>query len=100
MFHGQHHSPLKKFGFQVVFSITLSTRVSSPGKKKTTIKNASSVPRPNKIPIDEMIGSDDVSHKMKPTLDKMDADTPMENIFSLIVFLIACHLDISLRLFV
>src|SRR5699024_2490010 len=72
------HSSLKKFGFHDVFSISLSNSVSNPGKKNTTIKNASRVPRPSRIPIEEIIGSVDVSQRMKPTLDKMDAETPIE----------------------
>src|SRR5699024_7079689 len=100
MFHREYPSPLKKFGFHDVFSISVSSNVRRPGKKKTTIKNASSVPRPSRIPMEEIMGSVDVSHNIKPTLDKIDAETPIENIFSFIVFLIACSLVISLRLFV
>src|SRR5690625_6716682 len=61
----------------------------SAGNKKTTKKNANKVPRPNKSPIDEMIGSVDVNDKIKPTLDKMEAGTAIEKTFSLIVFLMA-----------
>src|SRR5699024_11267805 len=58
----------------------LPTRRSSD-LKNTTNRNASNAPRPSKSPIDETIGSVDVHDKIKPTLDKIDADTPIEKIF-------------------
>lgn len=66
----------------------------------TTSVNANNVPRPSKIPIDEMIGSDDVSHNVNPTVDNMDAGTAMEKIFSLIVEVMAGIVSICFRLFV
>src|SRR5699024_11765521 len=78
-------SAWKKFGLHVVFSINLSNVNNNPGKKNTTNRNASNAPRPSKSPIDETIGSVDVQDKIKQTLDKIDTDTPIEKIYSLIV---------------
>src|SRR5688500_2714628 len=90
----------KKFGLHVVFSINLSNVNNKPGKKNTTNRNASNAPRPSKSPIDETIGSVDVHDKIKPTLDKIDADTPIEKIFSSMVFFTAASALISLRRYV
>src|SRR5699024_2023081 len=75
-------------------------RYNKPGKKNTTNRNASNAPRPSKSPIDETIGSVDVHDKIKPTLDKIDADTPIEKIFSSMVFFTAASALISLRRYV
>src|SRR5699024_3792279 len=90
----------KKFGLHVVFSINLSNVNNTTGKKNTTNRNASKAPRPSKSPIDATIGSVDVHDKIKPTLDKIDADTPIEKIFSSMVFFTAASALISLRRYV
>src|SRR5699024_12673129 len=90
----------KKFGIHVEFSINLSNVNNKPSKKNTTNRSASNAPRPSKSPIDETIGSVDVHDKIKPTLDKIDADTPIEKIFSSMVFFTAASALISLRRYV
>jgi len=50
---------------------------------------ARKAPRPSNNPMDETTGFDDVIHKINPTLDKIDAETAIENVFSLSVFFMA-----------
>lgn len=80
--------------------MTRSSMTSNAGRKMTTNVKANNVPRPSKIPMDDMIGSDDVNHKMNPTLESIDAGTAIEKTFSLMVFSIASIALISFRLFV
>src|SRR5699024_2671427 len=91
---------LKKFGFQVVFSIMRSMTTSSAGSKNKTARNASSAPRPSKRPIEDTIGSDEVADKMNPTLERIDADTPIENVVSSIVIMADFQALVSIRSFV
>src|SRR5699024_4646289 len=89
-----------KFGLHVVFSINLSNVNNKPSKKNTTNRNASNAPRPSKSPIDKTSGPVNVHDKIKPTLDQIDADTPIEKIFSSMVFFTAASALISLRRYV
>lgn len=77
--------------------MTESNTSSNAGKRRTTSVNASTVPRPNNIPIDEIIGSDDVIHKIKPTLERIDAGTAIEKMCSFIVFKMASLAVILVR---
>jgi hypothetical protein len=66
----------------------LSNVTSIAGRKVITSINASSAPLPSSNPIEPTIGFDEVSHRINPTLERMDADTAIENSFSSIVFLL------------